>query len=760
MGVLTDSPAPIRIFWGLLFCLALSAPASAQSNNQWNLASMFGFEYGIPGSIPSGWIGPFDGSAATDCQVAHSGQCSARLAGFSGSTTYVEAQIPVTFSPQTIVFTGWVKSQNVNGVCAFEVVQTDANSSGIGSATTKITQGTSGWTLYSVSLPVKSQATQVIFAFYLSGSGTAWLDDLQLQVDGQPLAPSIPAGFSSDHDFDNGSGIAIPNLSNIQIQNLAVLAKIWGFLKYHHPAVTSGQNNWDYELFRVLPAVLAAADTPTANQAISDWFYARLGAAAPCNPCATLDTASLYKGPNLNWISDTSLLGATLSQALQSVYTNRTPVTQTFFASLSTGVGNPFFQFEPAYASLSLPDSGYQLLSLFRAWNMLEYFYPDLVAISEDPSNSATYWDGVLQQAIPGFATAQSNLAYQQVLLQFTARINDTHSSISNLYNAQPPTGFCQLPVQIRYVEGSPVVVGYLSADGAGSGLQVGDVLQQLDGAAVADLVTQWTPYYADSNQAARLRDIANYMTQGNCGPAAVSVLRMGQPLGLTVNRVATENLDLTSNGGDDLPGSTFQMLSPDVAYLKLSSLLATQSAGYIQAAAGTKGLIIDIRNYPSDFVVFKLGDLLVSDPVNFVQFTNGDVTNPGAFHWAPPLGLTPAQPHYAGKIVILVDEFTQSQAEYTAMAFRAAPGAVVVGSTTAGADGNVSMVPLPGAFYFYFSGLGVYYPDHTPTQRVGIVPDVVVTRTIAGIQAGRDEVLDAAIGLIGAAPMAFHREN
>jgi C-terminal processing protease CtpA/Prc len=56
-----------------------------------------------------------------------------------------------------------------------------------------------------------------------------------------------------------------------------------------------------------------------------------------------------------------------------------------------------------------------------------------------------------------------------------------------------------------------------------------------------------------------------------------------------------------------------------------------------------------------------------------------------------------PREPRFTGKVVILVDEVTQSQAEYTTMAFRVAPDAVVVGSTTAGADGNVSRIPLPG---------------------------------------------------------------
>jgi C-terminal processing protease CtpA/Prc len=37
-------------------------------------------------------------------------------------------------------------------------------------------------------------------------------------------------------------------------------------------------------------------------------------------------------------------------------------------------------------------------------------------------------------------------------------------------------------------------------------------------------------------------------------------------------------------------------------------------------------------------------------------------------------------------------------------------------------------------------------YPDGRPTQRVGLIPDVRVAPTIAGIAAGRDEVLEEAV--------------
>jgi C-terminal processing protease CtpA/Prc len=209
---------------------------------------------------------------------------------------------------------------------------------------------------------------------------------------------------------------------------------------------------------------------------------------------------------------------------------------------------------------------------------------------------------------------------------------------------------------------------------------------------------------------------------------------------------VPLAKLDLTRDRRHDLPGDTFQMLAGNVAYLKLSSVKADQASAYIGAAANAKGLIIDIRNYPSEFVTYALGSHLVSNPTVFASNTFTDIVNPGAFHWEIGSTINPDLPHYAGKIVILVDEISQSQSETTARAFRAAPGAIVIGSTTAGADGDVSGIPLPGRLRSMISGIGVFHPDHKPTQRIGIVPDIVVRPTIAGIRAGRDEVLEAAI--------------
>jgi C-terminal processing protease CtpA/Prc len=368
---------------------------------------------------------------------------------------------------------------------------------------------------------------------------------------------------------------------------------------------------------------------------------------------------------------------------------------------------------------------------------VIEYWFPYRDVIGEN-------WDSVLTEFISRIGLARTPEAYQLEMMALIARVNDTHANLWSSLNVRPPLGKCQVAVKLRFVGKQAVVSAY--ADGQEGALKPGDVIESVDGVPVPELVARWAPYYAASNEPTRLRDIANAMLRGKCVDAWLHVSREDETMEVKVPRVAESSFKMSE--WHDLPGETFRKLSNDVAYLKLSSVTADNAESYIKAAIGTKGLVIDIRNYPS-FMVFALGSHLVDMPTPFARFTLGDLTNPGAFHWTEPIKLEPAKPLYDGKVMILVDEVSQSRAEYTAMAFRTSPRAKVVGSTTAGADGNVSTITLPGGLRSMISGIGVFYPDKRSTQRVGIVPDIEVRPTIEGIRTGRDEVLERAIRLI-----------
>lgn len=708
------------------------------------LDSVLRFEGPRTGPAPQGWGGGPAGTVSLDSTMVHAGRGAVRLERSTGSPstfTTITKRLPIDFEGQQLELRGFLRTEGVSGIAGLWMredgpggpVQFD-NMSRQG------LKGTTDWKEYTIGLPLDENARDLFIGVLLQGEGRVWADDLQLLVDGRPISevprrPRSATILDTDQEFATGSGIAVSSLTPAQTEHLALLGMVWGFLKYHHPRIAAGELHWDFELFRVLPRVLQASDRDAVLRLLAGWVEA-IGIPERCAPCAQAPTDA-HLLPRLAWIRDEALLGSALARHLQAVHQYRFAGDRHFFVSQVPGVGNPVFGRELAYTSPRPPDAGYRILALFRLWNIVEFWFPYRDQIDDD-------WSAVLREALPRFVASSAWDGYRLELLTLIARVKDTHANLWSDLEVRPPRGSCTLPVVLRFVEGGLTVAALTDTMPAATrGLAVGDVIEAIDAQPIDSLVEAWSPYYAASNQTTRLRDIARALPRGACAPSDLTIDREGRRRTVTTTRTAPGGPAPITH---DRPGETFQLLSAEVAYLKLSSIRAQDIASYLERASQTRGLIVDIRNYPSEFVVFALGSRLVSGRAPFARFTVASLSNPGAFTWTEPLALEPQAPTYLGKVVVLVDEVSISQAEYTAMAMRAGPRTTVVGSTTAGADGNVSAIPLPGGLRTMISGIGVFYPDRRPTQRVGIVPDVVVTPTIAGIRQGRDEVLEEAI--------------
>ncbi|OWP63806.1 peptidase S41 [Hymenobacter amundsenii] len=707
---------------------------------------------------PAGWWSPTDNGyrTTTDSLGPHQGRYALRLqsTGEVGSRTFGVGSIrlPITFRGKTVTLSGYIKTEDVQNGYAGLWLREDGSSGTlrIDNMSKQHVQGTTGWQPYAVTLPLDEDAESLVLGGLLTGSGIAWLDQLELTVDGKPWwqAPLKPMQhFKAEQDtaFSRSSGIALNTLNAQQLENLAVLGRVWGFVKYYHPAVARGEFNMDAEVLRLLPRVLASPTTAARSQILSAWL-ANLGPVPPCAKCQEPDPKTIRLQPDLAWLTDKGQLSPDLSRQLDYLRRNRNQGLH-YYVSTVPRIGNPQFDHENSYAQVAgqLPDDGLRVLALYRYWNMIAYFFPYRYAIGED-------WQRVLPEFLPRFVAARTPEQYRLAALALIARINDTHASIANDPILTDYWGRYFAPAQVRFVEGQALVTDYFNSQlGPATGLLKGDIIETVEGRPVAALIAERRPLTPASNEPTQLRNIARDLLRGNTEQVQLMVRRNGQQLSLSINRYTANKLNLALNNGTASPlAPAWRTLPGNIGHLTLGTIHNENLPAIMAEAQETKGLIIDIRNYPSDFVVFSLSKYLLSQRTDFVRFSAPTVTYPGLFEQAPPLQVVPGKGRaYPGKVVILVNELSQSQSEYTTMALRAVPGAIVMGSTTAGADGDVSAIVLPGSLYTRISGLGIYYPDGRETQRIGIVPDIEVKPTIQGIKEGRDEVLERAIELI-----------
>ena len=724
--------------------LCVCAPLHAQDPATQNLAETLGFERRLPNGQPDGWMVSSTDAVVLDGSEVASGRYAARISQEATSggrnVTLQIPNIPVNVAGEFVTLRGSLKLDELEGFATlFFTLADDTGALAFATMEQQQIQGTRDWQPYDVELALDPRATRLNLGVALVGTGTLWADDLELLVDGIPFDQVTPivAGpdvLSEDNEFDLGSNIEISDLTAEQIESLAVLGKLWGFLKYHHPDVVLGNRHWDYELFRVIPAVLDAANREELNAVLLAWAR-NLGEPERCDPCVDPPLRS-HLVPRIEWISDTSSLGEDLSGYLSRVYDNRRQVNRQFYKDTVFDFSN-----ELPYSELGFPDSGYRILALFRFWNIVEYWFPYRDLIDES-------WERVLRDSLPRFVASRDIESYDQEVLRLVARADDSHARIqAPPLRGLPPIGDCQLPVTFRFVENQLTVWAFAHATlGPASGLEVGDVVRSLDGRVVDNLIAQWSPLYGGSNEGSRLREISMRIGRGQCLPVPLELTRGGDALILMAERIPIESLEIVGRDGFDRAGDAFQLLTDDVAYLKLSSARTAEIPGYLESAVNARGLIVDIRNYPSEALVFALAGHFVKERTPFAGRTMPDLANPGAHLWIDPVLLQPIEPYYSGRVVILVNEITQSMAEYTAMALRSGQNSVIVGSTTAGANGNVAAIPMPGGLEASISAVGVHYPDQRSTQRSGVSVDIHVEPTVDGTRSHRDEVLERAV--------------
>jgi Peptidase family S41 len=159
---------------------------------------------------------------------------------------------------------------------------------------------------------------------------------------------------------------------------------------------------------------------------------------------------------------------------------------------------------------------------------------------------------------------------------------------------------------------------------------------------------------------------------------------------------------------------------------------------------------VFDMRGYPTendvilDHLLDAPEDSLWMHVPRFVE-PDGRVAGWHDIGWHR----RPAEPHIAAPVVFLISAEAISYAESMLSYVEAHELGTLVGTTTAGANGDVVRFDTLAGFFVIYSGMRVTRHDGSPFHQGGVRPQVEVHRTIAGLRAGRDEVLEAGLRVL-----------
>ncbi|MCP3058975.1 S41 family peptidase [Myxococcus sp. K38C18041901] len=405
----------------------------------------------------------------------------------------------------------------------------------------------------------------------------------------------------------------------------------------------------------------------------------------------------------------------------------------------------PAISVDAMYETPAYPPEPHRLLAVIRFWNVMRFFHPDPKALRD--------WDAVLPTFLGQARAAADAREYAQVLYTLAARVHDGHIFVAE--QGQPLRSLAEAtaPVVLRPVQGRFIVTELPAPEVTrAAGLQVGDEVVAVEQEPVALRAQRLASLLGASHDAARTERVASLLLAGADGKS-VEVMLQGSD-----GRIKESRLPRSRNflpflrppPRDDAPWKT---LKGGIGYVDLRRLRAESVDPMLTALKDTRGLVLDLRGYPQGSAWTLAPRLNTRGATTSALISRPRLSAGERLEERFPALLPPSNgPLYRGHVILLVDARTLSQGEYTAMMLRAASGARLVGSTTAGAVGDTTNVCLPGALCVLFTGQRFETPEGHAVQGAGLRPDVEVHPTLEGLRAGRDEVLERALSLLNEA--------
>lgn len=585
------------------------------------------------------------------------------------------------------------------------------------------------WAVYEIEGRVSEDATRLTAGFLLNGVGAGWIDAASLEVvEETPVAPA-----------------AAP-LTTDQIGNLAAFAKIYGYVRWFSPYSEPNHARWDVIAAEGAEAALSA-DGPEALAAIlqplfEPWapglLIGRRGVEDAVPPAGGTDLVR-WRHVGVEFVSpayNSERVGAGRLDVWRAEPGQGLSVAMALTApraSLSA-------QARPAGVAVRQPPEhrGTRLAATVIAWNVFRHFYPYF-------EDDGAAWDAGLEDWLAGAATAPDAESFGNLLRRMVAKLDDGHGTIL------PTTEGFLMPLLWRWVDGALVVT---ATAGPATDVAVGDVVVAIDGRRTETLLADTEELVSASTAAHRRWRAAD----------ALRLRSQSRPVSLRLRGAedVEREVVVTPLGPGALEGRLQESRPAAVTWLpqgpwyfdltRLNDRRLREALGYVRP---DQPVIFDLRGYPDGAKPDFLGHLS-DQPVVTPPFLLPVTQRPEAQgrEWKQEgWEVRPVFPRFKGQIAFLTDERAMSYSETLLAMVRGRQLAEIVGSPTAGANGNINPFRLPGGYEIRWTGMKVINHDGSDLAGHGVQPTIAVAPTVEGLRQGRDEVLERAIEFVTLPP-------
>lgn len=557
-----------------------------------------------------------------------------------------------------------------------------------------------------------------------------------------------------------------------QNKNIDGFIKVWGIVKYRSPNSVAGKFDAD-KVFLANIAAIKNANFKEYNDILLKIIddaglpTTQKKAGYECNDC-------LNKNESYKWINSRLYTTAVkskledLSQSLNQTEDHHYINKVNYESEIKNEASNSAYN--------SFTDPSINLLALAKSWCAIEYLFPYKYQMDKNSYQ-------ILKEMIPIFSAISSRASYEKAILLLETNINDTHAAgfLSQLKSKAEIFKISHYPPFDYQCSAAGIVIKSFLNDSLAnnSSLKKGDVIVEINSIKTKNWLAERMKLLPASNLSVKYRLLSSdwqgntyAFYNSNADVLAVKVKRQGKILSLKLNMLNLRNKGVLNVINDyikknialDEAVKPLENIGNDITVIRGGYYLdkyfpqnEAEELKFSKELQSKKALIFDMRKYPSGgLFYYYIPMALGKTSFEFAKYYKANVKDPSTFI---KLGgkelylskdLKEGKNLYQGKIVILTNENTQSKGEwFTMMLSQLNNNTTIIGSQTAGADGDLKSLHLPGGYKFIFTGNGIFYPNDKETQRIGIKPDILFKPTIADLSGMEDAHLARAVKFI-----------